>query len=467
MFHRGSWMGNRFLISLCRAWRWIVQVLGNALYRFYWDDCFSRASSLAYTSLFALVPVTALSFSLFGVFGVDQVHVREFLETVLRQVLPPSANPQLDELQRQLFDNLSMFSRNAAALNTLSIGVLVFTCVALVNTIESALNVVWRVTSNLSMLSKIMSFWSVITFGPLFIAISIYWYAQMTVFAQSDPEVFSRIWTVVNVVVPVAATWLALTGLFFKLPAARVRLVDAAFGAIVAAVLFEFVKRGFAYYVGLSTTYSTVYGVLASIPLFLFWLYVAWVIVLLGAEISYQSGSIHLLSGRRKYATDLGEVGALLGLRILYSIVKRFVAGRAAPSESELAIETGSDPVLVRTCLDILSQAKILSSVDPDTHARSLIVSPSRLTVADVLHTFRSKQGRAQPIMVVPGESEFGIEAFGRADLPSNVDSNEADCGDIFFLEFLKRKGQSPDAARPLSAWTLEEFVKDQPVQAT
>jgi hypothetical protein len=118
---------------------------------------------------------------------------------------------------------------------------------------------------------------------------------------------------------------------------------------------------------------------------------VAWLVILFGAEISYQSGSIHILKGRSKYATELGEIGAILGLRILYCIGRSFVEGKAPPSEGEIAIETGTDPVLVRTCLEVLREANIITAADERTHSRTLVVSPEKLTVAAVAHTFRSK----------------------------------------------------------------------------
>jgi YihY family inner membrane protein len=332
-----------------------------------------------------------------------------------------------------LLEYLEIFSTNVKALNMVSFAVLIFTSVALLNTIESALNVVWRVSSSFS-LSKIASFWMVISLGPFLIALSIYWTAKVR--ALGVVEEWSWLYfIVVSYVIPVLTTTLGLFLLYYKLPAARVRLGDALFGAVLAAVLFEFVKRAFAYYVGLSSAYSTVYGVLTTIPLFLFWLYVAWLVMLFGAEASYQSGSIHILYGMRRFATDLGEIGALLGLRILCAVGSRFLEGHPPPSEGEIAVETGSDPVLVRSCLHVLTESHLISVPDEQTHARALIVAPESLTLGTVFNVFRSKQyrRRLEQQGAALEANEFW-EAFGR--LPAAL-LDKKRIVDVTLAEFL------------------------------
>lgn len=425
------------------------KVIATAAYRFYWDDCFSRAAALAYTTLFALVPLTALSISMFPVFGVQKEDVALGLKKILGQLLPPMGSKLLEDLQNEVFDHLLEFSGNVQGFNTVSIGVLVFTSIALLNTIESALNVIWRVTSDLSIVSKIVTFWAVVSLGTLLIAYSIFWTthyvtlmfvsSQVEVLRQSDPLVYSRFQSFWYFLIPVLVSWIALALLYYKLPSAKVRLRDAAFGGLMAAFLFELAKRSFAYYVSLSSAYSTLYGVLASIPLFLFWLYLMWVVILLGAEISYQSGSIKILTGLKKYATDLGEIGAILGLRILYCIGRNFLEGQPAPTEGEIAIEAGADPVLVRSCLNVLTEANFISTPDPRFHSRSLVVAPNQIHIRDIATIFLSKKHRN----VVPLQK----------DAKDNVGH------EVAFLEILRRLAD-PSDQRAVGEYTLEEFIR-------
>ena len=164
------------------------RVIGMAGNKFYWDDCFSRASSLAYTTLFALVPIAAISFSLFSAFGVNDAEIESNVQRLLGQILPPNENELLINLKMQVYEYLSHFGSTVRSLGAVSIGVLIFTGIALLNTIESALNAVWRVTSELSVFSKITNFWAVITGGPLLFIFSVYWYTNVGyVEAQTIP----------------------------------------------------------------------------------------------------------------------------------------------------------------------------------------------------------------------------------------------------------------------------------------
>jgi len=373
---------------------WFVSVLISAAYRFYWDDCFSRASALAYATLFALVPMSALGVSMFSVFGMSGEDLNSTLRSILEQVLPPMQNLPLKQLQEQVFQALELFTQNVRALNVISIAALFFTAVALLNTIESALNVIWRVSSNLTILTKLTSFWAVVTLGPLFIAVSIYWTTKVKMLGI--PADFGDIYSLFQVyLVPILITWLGLSLLFYKLPAAKVTLAESALGAFVSSILFELIKRGFAYYVGLSTSYSTIYGVVATIPLFLFWLYLTWAIILFGAEVSYQAGAIHVMRGIRRYATDMGETGALLGLRILLSIGRTFRDGLPPSTESEIAINSGSVYVLVRTWGYVFLNGGIIYRADEESHTRSLLMHPDKVTIGGVFEIFRSKKSRA------------------------------------------------------------------------
>jgi len=417
---------------------WFNAVLFNAAYRFYWDDCFSRASALAYATLFALVPMSALGVSMFSVFGMSSEDLNSTLRTILEQVLPPMQNVPLRQLQEQVFEALELFTANVRALNVISIAALFFTAVALLNTIESALNVIWRVSSNLTILTKLTSFWAVVTLGPLFIAVSIYWTTKVKLLGI--PSDFGDMYSLFQVyIVPILITWIGLSLLFYKLPAAKVTLAESALGAFVSAILFELIKRGFAYYVGVSSSYSTIYGVVATVPLFLFWLYLTWVIILFGAEVSYQAGAIHVMRGIRRYATDMGETGALLGLRILLSIGRSFREGLPPPTESEIAIDSGSDPVLVRTCLNVLSNGGYISRADEETHTRTLLMQPDKITIGAVFEIFRSKKSRS--------EKDAKIERVG--DLLRDI--------------IAYSKGE--DSSKPVTEWNLDDLLNQENVQ--
>ena len=344
------------LNSIVGTAKWLVRVIYMAAYKFYWDGCFSHASSLAYTTLFALVPVSALVFAIFGSsgFNIGEQDLRRMLE----HLLPPEAKTSCYSTYSRKYFPSSILGRKRSCSRQRELGSFNLHRHCTAQYYRKRVNQVWRVRSNLSIIPKIISFWAVITLGPLLLLF-------LSMVRQGNSYAVGLIYgspvaQLLDLAIPVGAIWVALTLLFYKLPAAKVSMRDAALGAFIGAVFFELMKRGFAYNVGISSTYSALYGALVSIPLFLFWLYLIWVVILC-AEISYQAGSIEMLHGLRKYASELGEVGAILGLRILHVIGCHFVQGKAPPTETEIAIQTGSDPALVRTCIAILTGAGMIT----------------------------------------------------------------------------------------------------------
>lgn len=369
------------------------RIIYSAAGRFYMDDGFSRAAALAYSSLLALVPLTSITVQLLSSVNIGHMQAMEAIRGILERVLPPGQNKLALELQNQIFSVLEGLGSNVKDLNTLTILTLIVTSAALFNTIQSAIDYVWRVGSSSSILNKIVTHWTVFTAWLLLIVMTALWSGNFGGFSL-DYNLFGlEHWLNPAFLLPSIFTWLTLGILYAKVPATNVRYKDAFFGAFIAAILFEFLKRGFAYYLGKSSAYSALYGILASIPLFLFWLYLIWVVVLFGAHISYQSGSIKYLHSLRKYATELGEVGSILGLRILKIISQNFIEGNNPPTEGELAVATGSNPVIVRRSLDILTDAEVLTLPHQDKHYRTLRKSPRNLLVKDILKIFTVDTG--------------------------------------------------------------------------
>lgn len=425
---------------LCSGVMWFVRIIGNATYRFYWDDCFSRASSLSYATLFALVPGFYIAINMLLVFGVSEEQVGKTVERIVSGMLPALANTAVEELQAQLIFYLERFRYNMAALKTISLILLMVSAISLINTIESALNVVWRSNSSKGVVTKVVSFWAVITLGPILVFLSFYSSTYLTKAAETtglynfvDNPGF-------NIVLPISVLWIGLTLIFYNLPSARVRLADAAVGGLVGAVLFEALKWSFAAYLGNASTYNTIYGVLAAVPVILFWMYLAWVVVLFGAEVAYQAGNIHIFLGLKKYATGLGEVGVLLGLRALQCIGKYFIEGRSAPEENEVAIETGADPVVLRTCLDVLTDAGLLTPPEQGTHRRALAISPHKLKVSDVVRAFHSDEYRHR--------------------LAQQVNQEECEVAEeVYMLAMIKQAANRLPVESELNSWTLVDLI--------
>jgi len=252
-----------------------------AFARFLWrrfrdDKCFETAGALSFTSLFAIVPLLAAVFAIlsaFPVFAGLRDHVSEF---IFRHFVPAAG--------RTVQGYLLQFAGNASRLTAAGILVLLASALMMMSSIEDRFNRIWRVPSPRKGSARFLMYWAALTLGPLLIAAGIgassWVYAQPLwrgVASRGLPGL--RLWALA----PFLINGFGLALLYQLVPNCRVRWRDAIAGALLAAVLFELARKGFVLYVQGIANYSAIYGALAAIPIFLIWVYLSWVIVLLGA----------------------------------------------------------------------------------------------------------------------------------------------------------------------------------------
>jgi len=182
---------------------------------------------------------------------------------------------------------LQQFVDQASDLSGFGIIFLILTALFLMNTIDAALNHIWRAHRDRRLATKFLIYWSVLTLGPILLAVSIAitsylvslpFFVENVMLGSMKPTLLT--W------MPLMATTLALTMVYVIVPNLNVPFYVGLIGGVLAALLFEVAKKGFTVYVTSVPTYSTLYGALAVIPIFLVWVYMSWTIVLLGAEIS-------------------------------------------------------------------------------------------------------------------------------------------------------------------------------------
>ena len=254
-----------------------------------------RAAWLSYASLLALVPLLAVTFSITK--GLLQRKAEDFIPRVLSGLVNYLA-PQLrdvpsataEKAQQEVVNRIQQFLANIDA-GTLGVsGVLVLGVVAisLLATAEAALNDIWDIPRGRHWLHKIVYYWAAITLGPLliFAAMALTASAQFeAVRAQFFPS--SILQTVALTLTPFFVLWLVLAALYYALPNTQVRWRPALLGGVVAGTLWQLNYLCTFLYMSRVGTYSTIYGALGLIPVFLIGLYFSWLIVLLGAEFAY------------------------------------------------------------------------------------------------------------------------------------------------------------------------------------
>lgn len=247
--------------------------------RFYNDNCFQTAAALTYTTLLAIVPLMTIGFAIFSAFPAF-ADLRTQVQTLIFKNMVP-------EIGDALLENLGAFMANAGQMPTFGIIGLAVSAVLLIWTIEGSFATVWRVREPRSLVMRILSFWAVVTLAPLFIGVSL--------------SLSSTLWSVLQVVhldgvanplagisatVPLLVQLFGCTLLYVIIPNRQVNWLDAICGGAVAALLLEISKGAFAWYMREYPAYQTIYGALSTVPIFLFWLYIAWSTVLFGAVIT-------------------------------------------------------------------------------------------------------------------------------------------------------------------------------------
>ena len=201
------------------------RIISSGATRFYLDDGFSRACALAYSSLLALVPFTAMSIQFLGSFNIGKPQALDAIRHILERVLPVGQESGLlVDLQNQIFTFLETLGSNVKDLNALTIAVLLITTVALFNTIQSAMDDVWRVQSRSSIVNKIVHHWVIFTAWILLIVISVYWTAKFTTISEEFAQTHSEAWRIFSFITPTAIAWFALTFLYLKVPSTTVLL---------------------------------------------------------------------------------------------------------------------------------------------------------------------------------------------------------------------------------------------------
>lgn len=256
----------------------VARFVRYAFARFFADNGLQLAGSLTYTTLLALVPAAVVGFAtLAGVPAFEPLR-EQILEAVFTSLLPDAMVTVQAEFNR--------FAANAGKLGLAGLAGMGFTAVLMLSAIEGAFNTIWRIREKRALANRLAIYWAILTLGPLLFGASISLTSYVYAAARTGIEGYAPGWLRPAAFAPVALAWLGFAWLYFTLPNRAVRPLHALIGGGVAALLFEGLKRGFAWYVTAFPTYQAIYGALAAIPILLVWTYLAWSVTLFGALIT-------------------------------------------------------------------------------------------------------------------------------------------------------------------------------------
>ncbi len=346
------------------------------------DHVAQVAGSLTFTTVLSLVPLATVAFALFTAFPIFASFQSSLQDFLAVHLMPAQINTQI-------FKYLNQFASKAKGLTTVGMIILFVTSVMTMMTVESAFNVIWRVRKSRPLAQRVLVYWAIITLGPILfgfsLSISSYLFAFSVAFAGSHNLLPPAVeWALAGLTLPF--TVLAFTMLYVFLPNCKVAWRDAAVGGLVASIAFELAKRGFGLYVRSIPTYTAVYGAFAALPVFLLWVYLCWMITLIGAMVASAVPAIRIGQFHR---TDFPGSDFLDALELLGRLAEAREQGLPGHTALELAkmlrCDMDTSMRLIRK-LEALDWIVRLENIGTPRYV--LIANPQAITVSRLFDLF-------------------------------------------------------------------------------
>jgi len=372
------------LVETLRDWPW-RQTWDTLRLRFREDRLGVTASSLTFTTTIALVPLFTVMLALFSAFPVFGRFRKALEQQVLAGILP-------DLIAKQVMLSLTKFAAKASQLGVLGLIGLGVAAMALMLTIDRTLNGIWRVRSARPIAQRVLVYWAALTLGPLLLGASL----SVTSYVLSASkglvgELPGGVGFLLSAILFVLQT-AGFAALYKYVPNTFVRTEHAWGGAIFAAVGLELAQRGLTFYLA-KASYSTIYGAFAAVPICLIWIYLSWLIVLMGAVVAAYTPS--LLSQVKRWP-DAPGLQFTLALAILKALATMQHSERKGLSTVGLAHHLRTDPLQIEPLLEALKALDWIAELNEpegDRGARYvLLCDPDRTKVGPLVERLLLKQ---------------------------------------------------------------------------
>jgi membrane protein len=357
------------LLQTLKHWPWL-DTARTLRERFREDRLGLTASSLTFTTLISLVPLAAVMlavFSAFPMFSSFQVA----LEKYFLQTLVPEG------IAKPVLGALTQFAAKAARLGTAGLLFLLVAALALVLTIDRALNAIWRVRKPRPFTQRVLIYWAALTLGPLVLGVSLTLTSYVLSFGQGVVKASGGgVGFLIDVV---QFTLLAGTAaaLFHYVPNTHVRWRHALAGGVFVAIGFEIAKRLLAWYVSTVPTFSSVYGAFATVPILLLWVYVGWLVVLWGAVIAAYAPSLSMRIAR---LPAVPGHRFSLALSVLSALAKAQGGASKGLSMHQLAGAINTDPLQIEPVAEVLVGLDWVAALDEPGDKRWVLLAPPAST---------------------------------------------------------------------------------------
>lgn len=319
-----------------------------------------RASALTLYSLLSVVPVVAMLFVIANGFG-----FKERIETELIKSLQGH-----EEVLNWIIDFAERLLENVSGgfLTGIGIVILLWSIMQILGNIESTFNGIWQIKKSRPFFRKFSDYLSMMLIAPVLILLS----SSSTIFVTSQLDNFTVMYPILENMKFVLKfssyflIWIVFTLLYVVMPNTKVNFKSALIAGVIAGTIFQLVQWGYIHFqVGVSR-YSAIYGSFAALPLFLIWLQLSWVVVLLGAEISFANQNVNQYEFELDSLSISTKLKKLMTLMIATDVVKDFADGKKASTASQISNKLNIPVRLVREVIYELTEARIFSELSSD-----------------------------------------------------------------------------------------------------
>jgi membrane protein len=334
----------------------LAQLISLAFRDFFADNCMLRASALAYATLLSIVPLLALMFSMLKGFGV---------QNVLEPIILENIGLGSEEIVTSIIQYIN--NTNFGRLGTVGLVFLILTVLALLTNIEKSFNHIWGVGETRSLFRRFADYFSIVAIGPVFLlaAVSMTTTLESRALVQRLLEMafVGEIILFIFQIGPFLFMWAAFIALYIFMPNTKVNFRAALVGGVFGGTLWQINQWGYVnFQIGVGR-YNAIYGTMSALPIFIVWLYVSWLIVLLGLEVAYATQNLRTVRLKMRGESVNSASRELAALAVLLTTAKAFYRGEKPQTRESISVELGFPACLARNIFPDLVRMGFLSEV--------------------------------------------------------------------------------------------------------
>ena len=423
--------------------RYAFAIFLKALSAFWHDRCLDVAAILAFMSLFAIVPLLAISISVLSHLNIKQM---EFAGLLLQYFFP------LQNYQQMITKNITDFTLNATSLGIFGTFILILLSFELMYTIEDSLDNIWKVHRSRSAGKRLVIYWANLTVSPVLLGLSLILSSKIRQkgFFEAITH-FGFVQNLQHIFLPFIMIFFVFFLLYKLIPNARVGNKPAIIGSFFGAILFQISKGIFSYYIYHYSMFFKVYGILGIGFVFLIWVYISWCLVLGGAEIAV---AIQYFDIPRDEVSNNGSPltqpsrALYLALAVLLTIYQHYRQGTYPITRDELAKQIGAPLQAVQDILNRLCTHHILGASEARGGSYLFHMAPENIKLSQIYSFFNPFGGKPHFLKPIPYEKALNqwlekIKTYPEDEL------NKVSLVDLAILEEKRERPDHPNQASP------------------